>query len=273
VPLPNLIVIGAAKCGTTSLHAYLDDHPEIAMSRTKELNFFMGEDLGRDLAWYASHFLDAPVRGETSPGYALWPVVPGVPERMSAAVPDARLVYVVRDPIARLVAHWVHSSRWGHDPSFAEAVRDRDSRYVAGSRYATQLERYLAHFSADRILVVDSHELRRERTAALHRIFRFVGVRETATALAAPELNVGAGSIRRNRAGKLVAAGLARTLGRERAGRLRAHVPEPLTRPLTHRLVLPRVEGDLRRRLEEILRPEVDRLRELTGLPFETWSL
>jgi hypothetical protein len=273
VPLPNLIVIGAPKCGTTSLHAYLGEHPEIAMSRTKELNFFMDEDRGRDLAWYASRFEDAPVRGETSPGYALWPVVPGVPERMSAAVPDVRLVYLVRDPIARLVAHWVHSSRWGHDPSFVKAVRDQDSRYVAGSRYATQVERYLEHFPADQILVVDSHELRRERTAALHRIFRYVGVREIATAVAAPELNVSAGSIRRNRAGKLVAAGLARTLGRERAGRLRAHVPEPLTRPLTRTLEPPRVEGELRYRLEEILRPEAERLRRLTGLPFESWSV
>jgi hypothetical protein len=69
--LPNLIIIGGLKCGTTSLHHYLNLHPEIAMSRPKELNFFVAElnwPLGRD--WYAGHFDAAvPVRGESSPHY------------------------------------------------------------------------------------------------------------------------------------------------------------------------------------------------------------
>ena len=89
--LPNLIVIGAAKCGTTSLHEYLDAHPEIAMSREKELYFFIEEkNWNKGLAWYESNFdPHARVRGESSPGYTVFPLYQGVPERMAAIVPNA----------------------------------------------------------------------------------------------------------------------------------------------------------------------------------------
>ena len=78
--LPNLIVIGAAKCGTTSLHEYLNEHPEISMSSEKELYFFVEEkNLGKGLAWYESQFdPSAPVRGESSPGYSAFPLYRGV---------------------------------------------------------------------------------------------------------------------------------------------------------------------------------------------------
>jgi hypothetical protein len=84
--LPNLIVIGAQKCGTTSLHYYLSLHPEIAMSRTKELHFF-SRRWRRGLRWYERQFRDpAPIRGESSPSYAFYPVWRDVPERMAEVV-------------------------------------------------------------------------------------------------------------------------------------------------------------------------------------------
>jgi hypothetical protein len=68
--LPNLIIIGAPKCGTTSLHHYLSLHPQISMSREKELNFFIAErNWSKGIAWYAAQFAaDNKVRGEASPG-------------------------------------------------------------------------------------------------------------------------------------------------------------------------------------------------------------
>src|SRR6266550_2870057 len=81
--LPNLLVIGGLKCGTTSLHHYLNLHPEVAMSRPKELNFFVAElnwPLGED--WYATHFEASPaIRGESSPHYTNRPRFDGVAER------------------------------------------------------------------------------------------------------------------------------------------------------------------------------------------------
>lgn len=101
---PNLVVIGAAKCGTTSLHEYLNAHPQIAMSREKELDFFVAEkNWSRGLDWYEAQFEDAPIRGESSVSYAAFPEYQGVPERIVRALPDARVIYLVRDPVERVV--------------------------------------------------------------------------------------------------------------------------------------------------------------------------
>ena len=116
--LPNLIVIGGLKCGTTSLHHYLNLHPEITMSRPKDLNFFVRElnwELGPE--WYASHFDRAsPVRGETSPHYTNLPRFEGVAERMRELLgAETRIIYVVRDPIERMLSHYLHNVGGGYE--------------------------------------------------------------------------------------------------------------------------------------------------------------
>ena len=92
--LPNLVVIGAERCGTSSLHRYLGSHPQVFMSRKKELNFFVAErEWRRGRRWYERQFpTDAPVRGESSPAYTAYPVFSGVPARLAALVPDAKLL-------------------------------------------------------------------------------------------------------------------------------------------------------------------------------------
>ena len=109
--LPNLIVIGAQKCGTSGLHYYLSLHPETSMSKPKELNFFIAErNFPRGLDWYRRalrrarhgagrvvaqlHGLPAACRG---------------PRAHARTVPDAKLLYMVRDPIDRIAAHWIHN--------------------------------------------------------------------------------------------------------------------------------------------------------------------
>ena len=178
--LPNLVVIGGLKCGTTSLHHYLNLHPEIAMSRPKELNFFVAElnwQLGS--RWYAGHF-DAAVRvrGETSPHYTNRPRFGGVAERMRETLgEDARLVYMVRDPVERLLSHYLHNVGGGYERrGLAEAIADERSAYVTRGLYAYQLEPYLSTFGADRVLVIASDELSDEREATMRRAFEFCGV-------------------------------------------------------------------------------------------------
>jgi hypothetical protein len=102
------MIIGAAKAGTTSLHRYLDQHPSIFMSRQKELKLFSRDDWREHLDWYRGQFPSTlPVRGESSPVYSMDPWFPGVPERVKELLPDALLVYLVRDPVERLVAQYV----------------------------------------------------------------------------------------------------------------------------------------------------------------------
>jgi hypothetical protein len=182
--LPNLIIIGGLKCGTTSIHHYLGLHPQIQMSKPKELNFFARElnwDLGLD--WYASRFDDRfEVRGESSPHYTNLPRFQGVPERIREHCPDARLIYMVRDPIKRILSHWVHATGAGYETrEMVPTLSQPDSSYIHRSMYWMQLQPYLERFDRSQIEIVTQEELQTEREATMRKAFRFVGVDEDFT--------------------------------------------------------------------------------------------
>jgi hypothetical protein len=179
--LPNLIIIGGLKCGTTSIHHYLGLHPEIQMSKPKELNFFVEEltwDLGLD--WYRARFDDRfAVRGESSPHYTNLPRFTGVAERIEDLCPDAKLLYMVRDPIKRVLSHWVHATGAGYESGAMDDVLSRpDTAYVQRSMYWMQLQPYLQRFDRDRIEVITAEELQNDRQGTMRKAFRFAGVDE-----------------------------------------------------------------------------------------------
>jgi hypothetical protein len=177
--LPNLVVIGAQKCGTSSLHSYLDLHPEISMSRRKEINFFIKErNWWRGTDWYRQHFdPKVPVIGESSPNYSAYPHFDGVPERMASLIPDARLVFLVRDPIERIASHWLHNYAQRRERAdLRTTLLHPDESYITRSCYDLQIARFLQYFDASQILILDSTELRERRLHTLRRVFEFVGV-------------------------------------------------------------------------------------------------
>jgi hypothetical protein len=280
--LPNLIVIGGLKCGTTSLHHYLNLHPEVGMSRPKELNFFVAElnwDLGAD--WYRSHFpAGRPVRGETSPHYTNRPRFEGVAGRMRETLgADARVVYMVRHPIDRLLSHYLHNVGGGYEErELADAVADPRSAYVQRGLYAFQLEPYLEAFGAERVLVVGREELARERDATVRRVFEFAGVDPAFTS---PEFD------REWETGSGKGSGGFRLMDRAvRLPGLRAldrnfdRLPERM-RWLVERLVhdpgageasKPELDPALRERLAGLFRDDATRLEGLAGRRFG-WDL
>jgi hypothetical protein len=275
--LPNLIVVGAAKCGTTSLHYYLGLHPEVCMSTPKQLNFFQDPSCLDRLDLYASFFdKRSPVRGESTPLYSLYPVIPGVPERISAALPDVKLIYLVREPVERAIADYIEDLQ--HDKerrTLEEAFHDVYDPYnlhVAGSRYATQIERFLACISPDDLLVVDQADLRDRRSETLQEIFRFIGVDDGFTTRDFDR--------RLNPTGdKRLRSALGRRLRQTAPVRAVVRLPpgfvDVLLRPVRHvlseRLEIPSADSRLRERLVHSLENEVSRFRELTGKPFADW--
>ena len=189
--LPNLVVIGAMKCGTTALHRYLDAHPEVSMAAAKEVNFFVGPDTApsgdpdswwptgqwhRGLDWYASLFDQrAPVRGESSPAYTS-PHQTEAVARIAATLPEARLVYLVRDPVERAASQHAHHVRDGDEPRpVEEALLDPRSQYLSRSRFHARLAPYLEHFRLDQVHVVVQERLLRARRAELAQIYAHVG--------------------------------------------------------------------------------------------------
>jgi hypothetical protein len=178
--LPTFIVIGAMKAGTTSLYHYLRHHDDIFMSRIKELDFFVSEaNWDRGLDWYRRQFSGAGgyrARGEASTLYTKWPEYDGVPERIASTLPWVSLIYVVRDPIVRMRSHYQHRVMTGAETSPPDVALIENPTYLACSRYAMQLERYLDHFPREQILVVTSEALRSDRLATVQGVYDFLGV-------------------------------------------------------------------------------------------------
>lgn len=268
------------KAGTTSLHNYLDEHPDIAMSAYKELDFFCAEKTwNRGVEWYVDQFDDAPVRGESSPGYTKHPAFSGVPERMVQIIPDAKLVYLVRDPIDRIVSHYVDSYSFGRESgTLDEVMADLDdNHYVNCSRYDMQLSQYDGFYPPERILVVTSEALKLDRTATLQTVFRFLDVDATFVSPAwDEEYWTGASKTRKTRLGYLL-AGAASAVNRTK---VRSYLPdflgaairgfnEKTGRPIER----PTVSPDLRARLTTALAEDMAAFRVRTGMTFDEWSV
>lgn len=179
--LPNLLIIGAMKCATVSLHHYLGLHPQIAMPPLVELDYFVAErNWQRGLDWYQSNFpVQAEVVGERSTAYAKYPSFKGVPERIHRLIPQARFIYCVRDPVDRIVSHYVHWVSRGYEKrGFIQAICDGFPKnpYIYYSMYSMQVDRYLEFFPPSQILLIGLDQMKRDRRAALRMIFEFLGV-------------------------------------------------------------------------------------------------
>lgn len=282
--LPNLIVIGAAKCGTTSIHKYLDQHPDVFMAEArdaplKEMRYFWRDDWRDRRAWYESHFeTEHSVRGEATPAYSAFAFHPGVPERIHELVPDAKLIYLVRDPIDRIISHWVQCRADADGTPFKRYMRDYarpDNRIVCPSRYWTQIQRYLLFFDASQMMVVDQHDLKTRRRETMREVFRFVGIDES---FESEEFDVE----RNTRAEKYGPRKLAVKVWKPVIYPASRAVPRPLKdliRAPAEKVLMgqvresPVLSEEMRARLCEHLRPEVECLREFSGKDFATWSV
>ena len=272
--LPTFFVIGAAKCGTTSLHFYFDQHPEISMSDPKEPHVFADSRSLDESPDYRGLFEPGPlVRGESSTGYSRFPAEGDAAAAIGAAIPDAKLIYLVGDPVERIVSDYAQQIAVGDEPlSFEEALSDFEDSgnfYVCASRYAMQAENYLRYFEPSQLLVLEQWRLRHERRAALREVFTFVGVDPGFWSSGfGPEIATREDHVRYD--------GLLWRLRSSWLGSAYRKLPVgprvQLTRTLRRRAGgVPRPELDPARRqaLNELLLPEMERLRELTGKPLE----
>jgi hypothetical protein len=201
VTLPNFIVIGTAKGGTTALYWYLAEHPEVFMSPVKETNFFAWnlDDQGRlrygdpdvhrfpvkTMEEYEGLFADAGAAlaiGEASPLYL---EAPETAARIRATLPDARIVCTLRHPVDRAYSDYLmYIRRRGRafdparDLSPSAPWARPDSRWMQVSRYHRQLARYYEAFPRERIHVLLFDDIRKNAAAATQGVYRFLGVRD-----------------------------------------------------------------------------------------------
>jgi len=205
-PLPEFLIIGAQRCGTTSLYRYLDQHPQvIGAAPSKGVHYFdMNHE--RSLRWYRAHFpttrrrqrAGRAVTGEASPYYVFHP---HGPDRVRAAVPNARLILMLRDPVIRAFSQYQQEYARGFEDAgtFEEALdleqgrlageRERmladpeyDSRglqhhaYAARGEYASQLEAWRERFAPEQIHVIVAEEFFADPASAYGRVLEFLGL-------------------------------------------------------------------------------------------------
>lgn len=185
--LPDFVVIGAMRAGTTSLARYLGAHPGIGMPSKKEIHFF-DWNWDRGLDWYRAAFADAApgaIVGEATPIYMVYA---DAMERMAAACPDLRLVAVLRDPVDRAFSHYNYNRMLGFEPlSFEGALAAEIDRppattdrrtydYVERGRYLPQLERAATLYPCERLHVVLFEELVSRPRETYAAVCRFLGV-------------------------------------------------------------------------------------------------
>lgn len=201
--LPDFIVLGAQKGGTSTLNYFIGkNHPQVLPSMRKEVNYY-DRNFHRSLYWYRAYFplrrrlTDGRITGEATPQYLVHPHVPG---RIAQVQPDVKMVVLLRNPKERALSHYQMSVRKGRETlSFDEAVRREEERigpewqrmledehyesvafrafsYKLRGRYAEQLKRYYEYFAASQILVVSSDKLKHDTAATLQRICHFLGI-------------------------------------------------------------------------------------------------
>jgi Sulfotransferase domain len=221
--LPDFVIIGGQKCGTSALYYYLVEHPDVVPARRKETHFFdtRKHELGRML-YRASFPIRANLRrdvaaeerlitGESTPGYLFFPHVPA---RVRTVVPDAKLVVLLRNPVDRAYSHYQHKVRIRKEAiSFAEAV-DREEERLAGEMervladpryysynldqysylrrgiYVEQLKAWRRFFPEEQLLILRSEDLYEDAPAVVGRTLEFLGL-PTASMDGYPRHNVG----------------------------------------------------------------------------------
>lgn len=294
--LPNLLIIGAMKCGTSSLHFYLNLHPEVQMSQPKELHFFLDQEtfdpgpfiayprearlfgeyccwhLGID--WYKGFFsADAAIRGESSVAYT-YPWHHGVADRIAQVTPQAKLIYMVRNPIERSISHYLQYRLGGREwRPLSEALASPNNGYLAPSRYASILAPYLARFPRSSIHIVRNEALLEQRRETLQEIFRFLGVDQS---FWSDQM-----TFRRNRAAaKGRSYRLAERVRSSHVGAPLRRLPVGLKSRIERLLSAPegssvhaQLEPELEARLLEELEPEIAGLERLTGWDLSAWRV
>jgi hypothetical protein len=260
--LPNFLIIGAMKAGTTSLFQYLSFHPQVFTSTPKELRFFDDRkgNWEKGLAWYESHFAAAApdqLAAEASPRYARAHLFTGVPKRIAETIPQVKLIYLLRDPIARMRSHYQHGVTQGLVKAKPLDAFRKNPDFLLTSSYAFQLDHYLEYFPADQILLLVSEELRADRTAALSRVAAFLGIDDTRWNMEKIAKEHNRSEVKPvARSGPL---GTGRRWGRDReptADQL-AQIPPP----------------EMLEELKSALRPDVARLRPHLPPEFDGWGL
>lgn len=282
---PNLFIAGPPRSGTTTLHNWIEQHPDVAMSRIKEPHFFSGiefpeiqqkvlqvtqdKDAYLDL-FQTSHHVS--IKGESSSHYL---ADPDAPERIHAMIPNARIIVILRDPIQRAYSHYLLYGRRGKEISFSQVIRSCIERMppydelvyniVDQGCYFKHLQRYYKWFSKEQILTLSFPLLHENPENLLEQICEFLGVDVQLAAGINTDQTANPYMQPSNQVFKKILANETLTLAGLKM------VPRPILQKIRYGVLLkseekkPEIDKNTRRLLTEIYEPELDKLDNLLG--------
>lgn len=291
--MPNFFVIGANRAGTTSLHKYLGQHPAVYMSPVKEPNYFHPQ-AGREHPLWPNratpavtldeyHALFAGVDGETAIGESSTVYLSSreTPERIRDAVPEARLVAVLRNPVDRAFSDYSLHRQWEtEDLSFADAVAaELDHEGPAGGRmrgyvvtgfYGRNLSRYLEVFERDRLRVYLYEDLMGDPDALLRDLFGFLDVDPSIAMNTTSRHNAARYEPKHATIDRVARASAVKSIGRRLlSDRTWAKAREYLRRTNS---VAPDLPDEVRRRLIDFYRDDIALTQRLIGRDLSAWT-
>jgi hypothetical protein len=236
--LPDFLIVGSQKSGTTSLYSYICGHPNVVRALEKEIRYF-GKRRGYSPRWYRAHF---PLRGRRPPEAGPGPVLcgeatpgylqdPQAPAQAAALLPEARVLAILRNPVDRAFSHYQHLRRRNRVDlpfaDYAERLGDRPDRFFRQGLYADGVGRWQAAFGADRVLVIQAEPFFAAPAEGMEPVFHFLGLEPVAR------------------------------------DQYKAHMSGGYSETL---------DPDLRRRLLDFFSPHNERLYDLLGRRFEGWD-
>jgi len=194
--LPDFIIIGCQRGGTTSLYNYITNHPDVESASQKELHFF-DYKFNRGLHWYKEQFPDNKITGEASPYYITHP---HAPKRIAQAKSDVKIIALLRNPVDRAYSHYHHEVRIGCEKlSFEEAIKNEHKRlegevekmmkdesyysyahqhftYLERGKYVDQLKNWFKYFNNNQILILPSESFFNNIHISLKKVFEFLNL-------------------------------------------------------------------------------------------------
>ena len=274
---PDFIVIGAMRAGTTSIYEWLRSTGRVSLPDMKETDFFLTEEnwsKGND--WLKARYSDLSLpMGDISPNYTKRDVWPTVSQRIHQTNPNAKLIFIVRDPVARAVSQYQMMSGMGLVPSNVENFLKLDDgpHITDTSKYAWQLEPYLEYWSIEDIHIVDFGELKSDPFKTVNDMLTFIGVEplvegfDVTKANASDSVNALPGWWGAFRASKFG------TSLRARAPRKLINRAKQLVSNSSKTVTLNPISPEVKSELAELLRQDVEKFRQMTGRDFSNWSV
>jgi len=270
---PGTYIIGAQKSGTTTLARRLSENPQICLSEPKEVNFY-SVNYDKGLEWYKQSFSDIALElVDASTTYTMCSLSdeslsykPGreqlqhIPRRIFELNNNAKFIYIVRDPVARMYSNYWHNVKYGYESLGFEEAITADKLYIEMSMYFAQLSKYLECFDKSRILVIKFEDLVKDQLSILNICEEFIGVSRS------PELQIVKNE---NKGGQYNQ--LARILMQNRLTRnLDKLIPSAIKNMIKRKLTksIPELDINTKRELLEYFKEDQKLLHESFGLSY-----